>query len=340
MREAVHIYGIIESEGPKNFGPIGLGHRGNQVYTVRHRDLSAVVSQAPMIPFEALPKEVLLGHLTTHQFVIEQVMKSFTILPMKFGTMVHSEKEVGDILEAGYSQLKAALREKRCKIEFEVMALWRHLDSILQEIGQELEIRKFKEKAAQQPADQLRENQIALGKMVKGLLDIRRERTAAEILKVLMNQSKDLRFHNLMDDTMILNVALLVDRDRERELDRKIRELNERYQEQINFRCIGPLPPYSFSTVEVEKIGVDVLDEARKALELDEAATVSQIKAAHRRLMRVYHPDRHRSDPQAEERFKLVEQAYKVLTECCPNHGYSFRPEDIKDQIVVKIRPI
>ena len=340
MREGLYIYGIIESEEPKNFGPTGLGHRRDKVYTVLHRDLGAVVSRTPMIAFESLPKEVLLGHLTTHQFVIEQVMKSLAILPMKFGTMVHSEKEVEDILEAGYPQLKTALREKRCKIEFEVMALWRHLDSILQEIGQEPEIRKFKETAAKQPADQLREHQIALGKMVKGLLDIRRERTAAEILEVLMNQSKDLRFHNLMDDTMILNVALLIDRDRERDLDRQIRELNERYQEQINFRCVGPLPPYSFSTVEVEKIGFDVLNEARKALELGEEATVSQIKVAHRRLMRVYHPDSNRGDPQAEERFKRDSQAYKVLTEYCPNPGYSFRQEDIKDQIMVKISPI
>jgi hypothetical protein len=163
---------------------------------------------------------------------------------------------------------------------------------------------------------------------------------AAEILEAIKGEAENLRFHDLMDDTMILNVALLMDKDREKEFDRKIRELNQWYREKINFRCIGPLPPYSFSTVEIEKIGFTVVDQARKVLELDYEATLSQIKEAQRRLTRAYHPDRNGGDPQAAERFKRISQAYKVLTQYCQHQRYSFRPEDIKDQIVIQIRPV
>ena len=340
MREGTYLYGIIEANGPREFGHIGIGNRGDKVYTVLHQDIGAVVSHSPLGAFDALPKEVLVGYLGIHQFVIEQVMKSGAVLPVKFGTVVRHEKEVEEILEAGYRQLKATLKEKHHKIEFEVVAFWSGLDSILQEIGQEEEIQKFKEMAVQQPAHQLRENQITLGKMVNASLARKRASVAAEILEAIKDQAEDLRFHDLMDDAMILNVALLMDQDREQEFDWKIRELNLQYQEQINFRCIGPLPPYSFSTVEVDKLGFTVVDQARRVLELGTEATLSQIKETHRRLTRVYHPDRNGDDPQAAERFKQLSHAYKILTEYCQNQRYSFRREDVKDQIMVQIRQL
>jgi len=40
-------------------------------------------------------------------------------------------------------------------------------------------------------------------------------------------------------------------------------------------------------------------------------ATDSQIRRAHRRLPRRFHPDRNPDDPEAEERFKQVQWAYE-----------------------------
>jgi len=42
-------------------------------------------------------------------------------------------------------------------------------------------------------------------------------------------------------------------------------------------------------------------------------ASVEEIKKAHRKLVRQYHPDRNPNDPKAEERFKEVQHAYDVL---------------------------
>lgn len=44
-------------------------------------------------------------------------------------------------------------------------------------------------------------------------------------------------------------------------------------------------------------------------------ATTEEIKAAYRRLARQYHPDINRDDPEAEERFKLINEAYEILAD-------------------------
>ncbi len=48
-------------------------------------------------------------------------------------------------------------------------------------------------------------------------------------------------------------------------------------------------------------------------LQLASDASVSEIKSAYRRLAFEYHPDHHPEDPQAEEKFKLIAEAYSVL---------------------------
>jgi len=51
-----------------------------------------------------------------------------------------------------------------------------------------------------------------------------------------------------------------------------------------------------------------------RLLELSRGASQDEIRKAHRRLVREYHPDANPGDPSAEERFKEVQQAYEVLS--------------------------
>jgi DnaJ-class molecular chaperone len=49
-------------------------------------------------------------------------------------------------------------------------------------------------------------------------------------------------------------------------------------------------------------------------LELSREASQDDIRKAHRKLARKYHPDANPEDPRAEERFKQIQQAYEVLS--------------------------
>src|SRR3712207_2370361 len=50
-------------------------------------------------------------------------------------------------------------------------------------------------------------------------------------------------------------------------------------------------------------------------LGVDKKASADEIKKAHRKLVRQYHPDRNPGDAKAEERFKEVQHAYDVLSD-------------------------
>lgn len=333
MEQGKYVYCIIGTNEERNFGPMGIGGAGDEVYAIPHEDIAAVVSDVSIVSLHAIPKETLIHYLVDHQFVIEQVMKSCTVVPLKFGTIISGE--VREILKQGYYQFKSALESMDGKIELDVVALWSDLNSILQEIGTHPEIRKFKQEMAAKSGP-THEDRIKVGKMVKTKLDEVRDELAKELMDELKRYAIDFCPHELLDDSMIMNVAFLIDRSKGEEFDWRINELDKKYAGKVNFRIVGPLPPYSFCTLEVKRVEFEEVDEARKILGLAEEASLFTIKKAYREFVREYHPDKN-PDEAAQEQFKKVSEAYKILTDYCEHYKCSLKPEDVKNFIVIKL---
>ena len=74
------------------------------------------------------------------------------------------------------------------------------------------------------------------------------------------------------------------------------------------------------------------IDEARKALGLDEMATLDDIKESYRSLSLKFHPDRCQNEDKkyCEEMIKKINQAKDILSVYCTNYRYSFKEKDVK----------
>ena len=70
------------------------------------------------------------------------------------------------------------------------------------------------------------------------------------------------------------------------------------------------------------------IDEARRLLELGDAATLREIRSAYKRLAQRHHPDKHGGGADDAEVMKRLNSAYKLLTAYCDEYRYSFREED------------
>jgi hypothetical protein len=170
------------------------------------------------------------------------------------------------------------------------------------------------------------------------LLDERRNRIAGELVMAIHGRWPNIVVNPTRDDTMLLNAAILVGRDEQAEFDHVITELNGRYGDRFHFRCVGPLPPYSFATAEVKTVHAADLDAARKSLGLGEPASMAEIKRAHRRLLSEAHPDRNPGMDTAG-RMREISAAYELLEEYVLNFKHTFSA--VRDApVMVKVRSV
>jgi len=330
-----YLYGVVPADGRTNFGPIGLD--GGEVRTVSDGGIGIVTSQADRILFSAISPEKTLRYLAQHQRVLEQVMLESSVIPLKFGTYADNDGHILKILDCGRNQFAGALERYAGKVEVDLAVFWTDLKSVLAEIGRDENVVSMRARIGNQP-EATTEQRVRLGQLVKKLLDERRDALAAELVAALRSKCSGVVINPATEDVMILSVAILAQRNDQGQLDQAIHELNLHHENRLDFRCVGPLPPYSFAMAEIKTIQASRLDAARRLLELGESASLAEIKGAYRRLLQEVHPDRN-TEAWATDRLKDISAAYELLEEYALNfrHTLNAVPEA---PVIVTVRSL
>jgi hypothetical protein len=327
-----YIYGVINS-GAEEFFELGeivsfediypfkgtaevvnSSKTSNRAYTISFRDIAAVVKDSEIVDYSHITNETLARVLVSHQQLIEKVMTKHTIIPMKLGTFAESCKEVEQILARGYRTIKDIFERVQNAIEIDVVATLNDFNSFLQEVSEEEEIRTLKQTLLSKKGSVTADEQMRAGMLVKKHLDERKADYAGQMQTALRKVSDGFKAHDLMDDKMVLNTAFLLNRDRQKDFERTVEDINNEFEEKLNFRCVGPLPPYSFYTLEVRKPRFEEVDWAKKQLGLtNDFVTAEDIKKAHRKSALTCHPDKNPDVQDIEKKFDEMTKAYKIL---------------------------
>jgi hypothetical protein len=245
--EGKYVYCIIESEEPREFGNIGIGGRGDSVYTIHNGGLAAVVSDTPVVVYDPTRENAL-----THEHINETVMKEFTVIPMSFGTVFRTEKDVVEFLKATADALHDVLRKMKDKIEFGLKVNW-DPETVLKEVEEENEeIRRLKDEIVSNRLASTYFARMQLGRLVERALGEKSDAYVREIYERLRDCAIASRQNKPIGDKMILNAAFLVERDAAEDFDHKVQQLAQAYEGRLRFQYTGPWPPYNFVNIRLK----------------------------------------------------------------------------------------
>jgi hypothetical protein len=248
VNEGKYIYCITEAKGkPEQFGPIGIGGRGDKLYSICFDDIAAVVSNSPIKKYS-----VARENLTCHERAIEEVMKTQTVLPVRFCTIAEVENKVRKILEKEHDRFFSLLKDMEGKKELGLKAVFKE-EAIYKEILADYEeIRMEKEKMAKEPRSaHAHQKLMQIGKMVEAALQEEKAKWKGDILSSLVSLALEVKTNNTYGERMILNAAFLVEKTKEAAFDQKVNELADQYGDKITFKYVGTLPPFNFVNIEI-----------------------------------------------------------------------------------------
>lgn len=351
IEEGKYIYSIIREDGDRNFGFL-TGINNRQIHLVGFQDLAAVVSNTPIIDFDRMPREELTPYLLIHERLNEQLMRDYDLIPMSFGIIAGSEEELRKILERAFLQFKTALKRVSGKAEFVVQVFWDEKKALNELLESHPEIRKLKKEAESRGKILGMPLKIKMGKLIFEALEVKKREYADEIEKSIFKEFPETVSGKHLVKDMVMNYSILIDRSRVSELDEKMNELSGRYGGTLQFKYIGPMPPYSFVNINLSLGNFELVESARNILGLSREVEPDAIKKAYYRQAHTYHPDlyEHKNDKvlrgEMSDKMQEITMAYELLTAYCDHYvrllppelagRCSFRKPDVENLLIIE----
>jgi gas vesicle protein GvpL/GvpF len=219
-----------------------IGRDGNglpEVRLVEVGDVAAVVSDGP----ERATREVLL----THGRVLEAMLESAPVVPLRFGMVVTDDDAVRDeILDAHHDELAQLLDRFEGHVQMTLKAYY-HEEAVVGEIlAADPQSARLREAIQGRPEDVTYKQRVSLGERLNAAIEKRKLRDGEEILERLRPLAEAISLEPPEDELMVAHTVFLLERDRVEEFDATLEEIAQERVNLIGFRLLGPMPAYNF----------------------------------------------------------------------------------------------
>jgi hypothetical protein len=259
--EARYVYCIISGSQSRTFDQAGIGGPADRVHAIPYQDVSAVVSDVPLAPFEPTAER-----WAAHEAVVEAVVAAgLTVLPLRFGTMFAGEDRVKAMLAAGYERYQECLASLHGRIEVCLTVVWapEHVRPLVTAASPRFarirdEIASRREELAHSQTGpgtrgkrynlrkKLVKNAIQLDQVLREEVESAREERAFHIFTHLRKRAEETCLTPPPNEHIILNAAFLVETGALESFGRSVQELQNTAEPGLELQLSGPRPPYHF----------------------------------------------------------------------------------------------
>lgn len=236
---AKYVYGVVPAAGDP---PQGDGIDGATLELIREDGLAALVSDVagstPRLGREAM---------TTHARILERALSHGTVLPMRFGVVMPSERAVRDeLLTAHGAALRSQLDELAGKVELKLRATYDEESLMREVVSEDGDVRRLRESLRGAPHDATYYGRIRLGELVAAAVERKREADARTIVDALAPLALAVDVAEPKHERIVVSASFLVRREQMPQFDAAVDEVGLRQAGRMRLKYTGPLPPHSF----------------------------------------------------------------------------------------------
>jgi len=240
-----YIYCFIREKEKMTFGNSTISNLNAPVYTITCKNISAVVSDAPIIDYDPTRKNIL-----SHQAIVNKVMDKYTIIPVAFGTIANRRKNVEAIINAYYEEFDELLDYFKDKMEVGLRITW-DKDYFNIDIEND-EIKILKEIVSGKEEKRVLDEKVELGKLVEAEIIVKRKEYEDNIYEKLRDLSVNSKLKDKIPIKTVFNAYFLIEKSMEAAFDKEVGALSEVFKNKLIFNYTGPWPPFNFVDINID----------------------------------------------------------------------------------------
>jgi hypothetical protein len=239
----LYVYGIVPADVETDPQARGVGGDSAVVDVVRHGRIAALVSEVDLDQPLGTPDDLI-----DHERLLDAVAGVAPVLPMRFGAVLTDRQAaVDELLAPHHEEFAAALRELEGVAEYLISARYVP-DAVLGEVlDADPDLRRRQAAVRDRPEEETHAERIALGELIGGAIDVRRDTDAAALANAVVPVAADLVMRAPAGDFDVAALAVLAETARERDLVRAVEEMARGWAGRVEIRLLGPVAPYDFT---------------------------------------------------------------------------------------------
>lgn len=244
-KEGKYLYAVIPAGEDRDYGEIGID--GERVYLVSDGPVGAVVSD-----FHNGKIRPERRHIAAHQAVLKRLMEEDTPLPIGFGVIAETPKEIRRILSTNRKSFTKQLHRVHGKVELGVRVTWDVPNIFEYFVNTHDELRAARDQFLGTHRAPSQEDKIEVGRLFDRLLQEDRQEHTERVEASLSSCCFEIKRNSPRNEREVMNLACLVGRRQaERDFEVAIFEVARWFDNNFAFDFNGPWAPHHFADVEL-----------------------------------------------------------------------------------------
>jgi hypothetical protein len=240
-----YVYGIVPEDVEPTDEASGVGDPPARVDVIRHGEIAALVSVVDVSRPLGRPDDLM-----AHQRLLDASAAEAPVLPVRFGAVLDSSRAVVDeLLAPHHDEFAAALEDLEGHAEYVVKGRYVQ-DAVLREILTEnADAARLRDDIrGTHDENATRDARIRLGELVTQAISAKREQDTRTLADAVSQVSAARTVREPTHEEDAVHVALLVDTDKQEELEEAVDSLARDWDGRVDLRLLGPMAPYDFIT--------------------------------------------------------------------------------------------
>lgn len=238
-----YVYGVTSTDAEVDAEVRGVGDPPAEVLSVRYGEVAALASEIRVDRRLGTPQDLM-----AHEQVLDSAAAGYPVLPMRFGAVVGSAEAVADeLLAAHHDEFSEALRQLGDRAQYVVHGRYVEDAVLTTVLSRNEEAVRLRESIGDRPEDASRPERIQLGEIVDRAIEAMRNEDTQRMRRVVEPLAAAVSERDPSHEFDAVNVAVLLERGREAELEEAVGGVAEEWSGRIQLRLLGPLATYDFT---------------------------------------------------------------------------------------------